>query len=273
MIRYLAYRVGLLIPLLLGAALLIFLAGHYAPGDPVQVLLADHYNPEVAAHKRHELGLDRPLVVQFTAYVVRAAALDFGISYVNPARRVGDVVRQTLPISLRLAALAVAVAAVVGVGLGVWAAVLRRSIVDRLIQVGVIAGLSVPNFVVAAVLVLWFALRWHLFPVAGWGAPANYVLPVAVLAAAPKMLAASGLAKTVRSVCSSTTPVRPAGMVATTSSQPSLSSEVSMRRRRVERTRPRTMRTHSRRKNTSSASAVATWRPTRKARKNDSGFA
>jgi len=184
-IRYLAYRVGLLIPLLLGAALLIFLAGHYAPGDPVQVLLGDHYNPEVAAHKRHELGLDRPLVVQFTAYVARAATLDFGISYVNPARRVGDVVRETLPISLRLAALAVAAAAVVGVGLGVWAAVLRRSIVDRLIQLGVIAGLSVPNFVVAAVLVLWFALRWRLFPVAGWGAPANYVLPVAVLAAAP----------------------------------------------------------------------------------------
>ncbi|HEX9245783.1 MAG TPA: ABC transporter permease, partial [bacterium] len=47
------------------------------------------------------------------------------------------------------------------------------------------AGLSVPNFVVAAVLVLWFALRWRLLPVAGWGAPANYVLPVAVLAAAP----------------------------------------------------------------------------------------
>src|SRR5205807_297322 len=105
-IRYLAYRVGLLIPLLLGAALLIFLAGHYAPGDPVQVLLGDHYNPEVAAHKRHELGLDRPLVVQFTAYVARAATLDFGISYVNPARRVGDVVRETLPISLRRGALA-----------------------------------------------------------------------------------------------------------------------------------------------------------------------
>ena len=88
-----------------------------------------------------------------------------------------------------------------------------------------------------------------------------------------KTAAASGLAKTVRSVCSRRTPVRPAGMVATTNSQPRRSSEVSIRRRRAERTRPRTMRTHSRRKNTTSANAVATWRPTRKARKNDSGRA
>ena len=50
MLRYLVYRIGLTVPLLLGTALLIFLAGHYAPGDPVQVLLGDHYSPEAAAH-------------------------------------------------------------------------------------------------------------------------------------------------------------------------------------------------------------------------------
>ncbi len=174
-----------MVPLLLGTALLIFLAGHYAPGDPVQVLLADHYTPAAAARLRHELGLDQPLAEQFAAYVGRAARFDFGVSYINPDRPVADIVRQTLPISLRLAALAVAAATLAGTCLGVSAAVLRRSIADRLIQLWVITGLSVPSFVVAAVLVLLFAVRWRLFPVAGWGHPADYALPVAVLAAAP----------------------------------------------------------------------------------------
>jgi len=184
-IRFLAYRIGLTAPLLLGTALLIFLAGHYAPGDPVQVLLGDHYTPEAAGHMRHELGLDRPLAVQFGAYVVHAVVLDFGVSYVNPARRVRDIVHQTLPVSVRLAALAVLFATICGVTFGVCAAVYPRSVVDRLIQTGVIAGLSVPSFVVAAVLVLLFALRWRLLPVAGWGPPQAYVLPMVVLAAPP----------------------------------------------------------------------------------------
>lgn len=185
MLRYLAYRVALLVPLLLGTALVIFLAGHFAPGDPVQVLLGDHYTPAAAAHLRHELGLDRPLDEQFAAYVGRAARFDFGVSYINPDRQVADIVRQTLPVSLSLAALAVSAAAFAGTALGLSAAVVRRSFIDRLIQLGVISGLSVPSFVVAAVLVLVVALRWRLLPVAGWGHAADYALPVAVLAAAP----------------------------------------------------------------------------------------
>jgi ABC-type dipeptide/oligopeptide/nickel transport system permease component len=185
MARYLVSRCLLIVPLLLGAALLIFLAGHYAPGDPVQVLLGDHYSPDAAAQMRGRLGLDRPLMVQFVAYVGRAAVLDFGTSYVNPGRRVGDIVRASLPISLRLAAAAVVVAAVVGIAFGLMAAVAPRSMVDRLVQIAVTASLSIPSFVVAAVLVLLFALRWRLLPVAGWGAPQNYVLPVIVMAVAP----------------------------------------------------------------------------------------
>ena len=65
MVRYLALPRGARDYPVLGAALLIFLAWHYASGDPVQTLLGDHYNPETASHMRHYLGLDRPLAVQF----------------------------------------------------------------------------------------------------------------------------------------------------------------------------------------------------------------
>jgi ABC-type dipeptide/oligopeptide/nickel transport system permease component len=183
--RYIFYRLAMAVPLFLGAALLIFAAGHLAPGDPVQTMLGDRYTPAAAAVLRHQLGLDRPLAAQFAAYVGQLATLRFGTSYVNPGLRVGDLIRTALPVSLRLAALAVAVAAAAGTVLGVLAGALPGRALDRCIQFGVVLGLSVPSFVTAAALVYLFALHWRLLPVAGWGGPADYVLPVAVLAVAP----------------------------------------------------------------------------------------
>ena len=185
MARYIVYRVGMAIPLFLGAALLIFIAGHLAPGDPVQTVLGDRYTPAQGIALRHQLGLDRPLAVQFVRYLGDLARFDFGTSYVNPGLRVGDLIGRALPISLRLAALAVVVATLAGTLFGVGAATVRRSALDSLIQVGVVLGLSVPSFVTAAVFVYLFALRWPILPVAGWGLPQNYVLPVAVLSISP----------------------------------------------------------------------------------------
>ncbi|HKX19226.1 MAG TPA: ABC transporter permease, partial [bacterium] len=107
MARYVVYRIAMAVPLFVGAALLIFVAGHLAPGDPVQTLLGDRYTPATAAVLRHQLGLDRPLAVQFTDYLGQLATFNFGTSYVNPGLRVGDLLGTALPISLRLAALAV----------------------------------------------------------------------------------------------------------------------------------------------------------------------
>ena len=185
MARYIVYRVGMAIPLFVGAALLIFIAGHLAPGDPVQTVLGDRYTPAQGIALRHQLGLDRPLAVQFVRYLGDLARFDFGTSYVNPGLRVGDLIGRALPISLRLAALAVVVATLTGTLFGVGAATVRRSVLDSLIQIGVVLGLSVPSFVTAAVLVYLFALRWPMLPVAGGGLPQNYVLPVAVLSISP----------------------------------------------------------------------------------------
>ena len=185
MARYIVYRVGMAIPLFLGAALLIFIAGHLAPGDPVQTVLGDRYTPAQGIALRHQLGLDRPLAVQFVRYLGDLARFDFGTSYVNPGLRVGDLIGRALPISLRLAALAVVVATLTGTLFGVGAATVRRSGLDSLIQIGVVLGLSVPSFVTAAALVYLFALRWPMLPVAGWGLPQNYVLPVTVLSISP----------------------------------------------------------------------------------------
>ncbi|MGH2403345.1 MAG: ABC transporter permease, partial [bacterium] len=185
MLRYALYRIALTLPLLLGAALLIFVAGRMAPGDPVAIRLGDNYDERAARAIRKELGLDRPIWEQFARYVVGAARLDFGESFIYPGRRIDRIVRQTLPLSLRLTALAVASAALLGLLLGIIGSVRARSRLDRALQVLVVVALSVPNFVVAALLVLVFALWLRALPVAGIGPWQSYVLPVIVLAVAP----------------------------------------------------------------------------------------
>ncbi len=185
MARYTLYRISLTLPLLLGAALLIFVAGRLAPGDPVAIRLGDRYDEIAAKAIRRELGLDQPIWLQFVHYVRQAARFDFGESFISPGRRISGIVRQTLPVSLRLTALAVAAATAAGLTLGIAGSVAARSRLDRFLQVFVVVALSVPNFVVAALLVLVFALWMHALPVAGLDHWQNYVLPVAVLAVGP----------------------------------------------------------------------------------------
>ncbi len=185
MARYALYRVFLTLPLLFGTALLIFTAGRLAPGDPVAIRLGDRYDEQAARAIRHDLGLDRPIWLQFLRYIAGAVRFDFGESFVSPGRKVSGIVRQTLPLSLRLAALAVATAAALGVAFGIVGSLAARSRLDRLLQLLVVVALSVPNFIVAALLVMVFALSLRLLPVAGLSGWQSYVLPVAVLAIAP----------------------------------------------------------------------------------------
>jgi peptide/nickel transport system permease protein len=185
MARYALYRVVLTLPLLFGAALVIFVVGRLAPGDPVAIRLGDRYDEQAAKAIRHDLGLDRPIWLQFLQYTTGAVRLDFGESFVSPGRKVSGIVRQALPLSLRLAALTVATAAALGVAFGIVGSLAARSRLDRLLQLLVVVALSVPNFIVAALLVMVFALALGLLPVAGISGWQSYVLPVAVLAVAP----------------------------------------------------------------------------------------
>jgi ABC-type dipeptide/oligopeptide/nickel transport system permease component len=185
MLRYAVYRLGLTLLLLVGAALLIFVAGRMAPGDPVTVRLGDQYDEKAAVVIRRQLGLDQPIWVQFLRYAGAAVRLDFGESFISPGRKISTIVAQTLPLSLRLTALAIASAALAGLALGITGAVTARSRLDRALQVLVVVALSVPNFVVAAILVLVFALWLRALPVAGIADWKTYVLPVAVLMVAP----------------------------------------------------------------------------------------
>lgn len=185
MLRYVIRRALLMAPLLVGASLLIFVVGRLAPGDPAEIMMGETTDPAVLAKVRQELGLDRPLPEQYVTFAAQAAQLEFGKSYVYRGRSVGTLVREACLISMAIGALATLVALAVGVPLGIVSAVTRGSALDRLARLFALAGVSVPTFVLAALLILVLALEWGLVPVAGWGNPANYVMPVIVLAARP----------------------------------------------------------------------------------------
>jgi ABC-type dipeptide/oligopeptide/nickel transport system permease component len=109
---------------------------------------------------------------------------DFGISLYN-RRPVGDIIRESFPATATLAVGAILLAVLVGIPAGIVAAVWHNRLPDRLSMTGVVLGISVPNFVMATLLILLVSVRLGWLPVAGWGTPEYLVLPVLVLAARP----------------------------------------------------------------------------------------
>jgi len=185
MARYLIYRVAGMLPIVLGVTIIVFAAGRLAPGDPVQILFGDISNPAVEARARAQLGLDRPLPVQYVRFLGGLARFDFGTSYAYPGIRVSAMVADALPVSMALGTLALVVAVVLGVPLGILAALHRQSLIDHIVRFFTLLGIAVPFFVVAVGLVLVFSLRLRWLPVSGWGDPAHVVLPVVVLMLRP----------------------------------------------------------------------------------------
>jgi len=184
MVRYVLSRLLQAIPTLLLISFLTFIMGYLAPGDPIRMILGEHSDPQTVAQVRHELGLDQPWYVQYGRFVWSAVKGDFGISLYN-RRPVGDVIRESFPATATLAVLAILLAIAVGIPAGIIAAVFHNRLPDRLSMAGVVLGISVPNFVLATLLILLVSVRLGWLPVAGWGAPEYLVLPVLVLAARP----------------------------------------------------------------------------------------
>jgi len=174
--------------LLLTVALITFVLGYYGPGDPVQVRLGPRTNPAAVARVRQELGLDRPLLVQYAHYIWQALHGDFGESIVKyqgqPVRR---LIGSFLPVTIQLNLVSGVLGVMVGIPLGIMAALRHGSWMDRLITALVVAGISVPTFVLAPVLTYIFARLWRILPPGGWDGifSTKVILPALVLALGP----------------------------------------------------------------------------------------
>jgi peptide/nickel transport system permease protein len=163
--------------------MITFALGLYGPGDPVRVMLGQRSDPETIARLRHELGLDRPFLVQYADYVWRAVHGDFGESFMYRGRPVGQLIGSRLLVTVQLNALVLAIGALVGVPLGVLSAVRRNTWLDYAIVAGVVAGISLPAFTVAPILQWLFAVRFRVLPSGGWEGlfSRHVILPAVVL--------------------------------------------------------------------------------------------
>jgi len=184
MARFLARRILGLVPLLVAVATVTFFALELTPGDPAVLILGQDATPQGLAQLRHSLGLDRPLAIQYLAYLGGIVRGDLGRSFRTRIPVVEDLAR-TFPVTLTLAVGATLLASAIGLAVGITSAVRPHSALDYLVRAGILTAVSAPVFWLGLVLIYWFAIRLGWFPVSGWGTPRHIVLPVLALSAFP----------------------------------------------------------------------------------------
>jgi oligopeptide transport system permease protein len=184
MAAYILRRLLYFIPTLLAIYTMAFLLMHAAPGSPF--VQEKGLPPEVLEARKAEFYLDRPIVEQYLLYARDLVTLRGHSSIRYPNRNViHDILAPAFPVSLSLGICALGLAVVVGTTAGVASAARPRSVIDYGAMAGAMIGISQPSFVIASLLVTFFALVLRWLPVGGWGSPSQMILPAVALAALP----------------------------------------------------------------------------------------
>lgn len=169
------------IPTLLVLVTVAFFMIRLAPGGPFDA--EKRLPPQVEQNLRAAYHLDEPLPLQFVRYLGNLARGDFGPSFQYRDRTVTELIASGFPVSFRIGGLALLLALVAGLGLGTVAALRQNGAADHAAMAVAMAGISVPTFVVAPLLVLLFAVTLGWLPAGGLGSgPGNLILPVLTLA-------------------------------------------------------------------------------------------
>lgn len=184
MIGYVIRRILMLIPVLLGVTFLIFAIAKLTPGDPASLMLGFTATPERVAELRQQMHLDDPVFVQYGHFLSGVLRGDLGTSF-RTRHPVLLEILERLPNTLELTIGATIVAAVLGITIGVIAAQNKGSFVDSLVMVAALAGLSIPTFWLAILLILFFGVYLQWISPAGGDGLRNLILPVFCLAVWP----------------------------------------------------------------------------------------
>jgi peptide/nickel transport system permease protein len=166
MAAYIVRRLILVVPVLLGISVIVFLIISLIPGDTATAILGAYATPENVARLNRELGLDRPLPLQYLTWLSGVLEGDLGRSY-SLNRPVIDEVLERFGPTLILAGSALLLCALLGVSGGVVSAIRQYGWPDKLITVLVLIGISTPSFFLGIVLILWFSVWLGWFPTGG----------------------------------------------------------------------------------------------------------
>jgi len=182
LLRFVLIRFASAVPTLFLVVTISFFLVRFAPGGPFS--LERPLPPQIMQNMMRAYRLDEPLWRQYATYLWNVAHGDFGPSYIYRDFSVGQLILQSLPYSLKLGSLALLLAVLGGIAAGLAAALRQNGIVDYAVMAFATAGVTIPNFVVAPVLTLLFAVTLAWLPGGGWGdgSPRFLVLPAIALA-------------------------------------------------------------------------------------------
>ena len=180
MLRKIIERLLLSIPILFGVILLIFIMLRIVPGDPITTMLGEHVDLRTIEKIKVEMGLDKPLYIQFFKYILNILRGDFGTSY-RLNRNVSKIIIEAFPNTLKLALSSALFAWILGISTGIVSAIYKNKFIDRLFMTGALMGVSMPIFMLALGLQYLLAFKFPIFPVSGYDSILSMILPAIAL--------------------------------------------------------------------------------------------
>lgn len=180
MTKKIVNRVLVSIPVLIGVILIIYVMLNVIPGNPIEVMMAEHARQDVIDRISAYYGLDKPVWEQFLIYLNNLLHGDLGVSY-KLNRSVNSLIADAFPYTLKLAIAAALVSWIIGIPAGILSAIRENTIVDRLFMGFSLLGVSMPVFWAALIFQYIFAYRLGWVPVSGAETWQSYILPAIVL--------------------------------------------------------------------------------------------
>ncbi len=165
-----------MLPILIGMTIIVFLILHLSPGDPVDLIVGPNVTPEVYENIRNKLGLDQPLIIQYFKFVGNLLKGDLGTSILQQ-RPVSEIIKERFPITLELGIVSLLISFAIAIPAGIIAAIKQNKWPDYVCMTGALIGMSMPTFWFGLLLLYFFAYKYRLFPISGYGTWKHLVLP------------------------------------------------------------------------------------------------
>jgi peptide/nickel transport system permease protein len=181
MLAYLARRIVFGAAVLIGTSILTFIIAFVVPADPAVALAGAKADPQTLASIRREMGLDRPLYIQYARYFDRAIHGDLGRSYIR-RENVTSLIAQRFPATALLTATAMALSLLLGIAMGAFAAAYRGRAIDNTLLVVSLGFVSLPVFWLGTMLLVGAAFTLRSFPLGGYSGAVSLILPAITLA-------------------------------------------------------------------------------------------
>jgi peptide/nickel transport system permease protein len=182
MFQYVLKRLVSTIPVLIGISLVVFFLLRALPGDPAEVIAGEMATQKEVELIRSQLGLDKPLYIQYAIFVTKLAVLNLGKSTRTHEPVIVEILNR-LPNTILLALIATAIACLWGIPVGIISAVKHYTLTDYVVMVLALFGISMPVFWLGLMLIVVFSVKLHLLPAGGIGSIRHVVLPAVTLAA------------------------------------------------------------------------------------------